>query len=300
MQSHGSDKLLLVDITDQAVASGEMKSPGSIQTAVTPNNPPWNSWIALLVWMLSVFLVVVVPSIVVLAYVAPMKGRFDGQEAMIEFLKTDPTAVLLQVLAIVPVHLLTILICWAVVTRFRTFPFWQTLGWRAGGMRWWYYVAILGSFFALSVVVMNFFPETDNDLLRILKSSRSAVVVVAILATFTAPLVEEVVYRGVLYSAFQRAMSPSLAIAVVTALFALVHFPQYWPSYSTLFLLTILSLALTIIRARSGNLLPCIILHTLFNGLQSLMLIVEPYLPNPTPKPDALPATIAIIVSLIK
>jgi len=35
---------------------------------------------------------------------------------------------------------------------------------------------------------------------------------------------------------------------------------------------------LTSIRVWSGNLLPCIILHTLFNGLQSIILILEPYL----------------------
>jgi hypothetical protein len=31
------------------------------------------------------------------------------------------------------------------------------------------------------------------------------------------------------------------------------------------------------IRVISGNLLPCIILHTLFNALQSALLILEPY-----------------------
>jgi membrane protease YdiL (CAAX protease family) len=153
-------------------------------------------------------------------------------------------------------------------------------------MRWWHYLLILVGIFALSAVIMGFYPEADNDLLRIVRSSRLAVFVLAALATFTAPLVEEVVYRGILYSAFQRAFGVGAAVAVVTALFALVHFPQYWPSYSTLFLLTLLSLVLTMIRVKTQNLLPCIILHTIFNGIQSAALIAEPYFPAPAVDPS--------------
>ena len=281
-----SDKLKFVEITEQLLTDRELSVDKQIPEAVSPNNPPWNGWIALVVWVISVLLVVAVPSVVVLAYIAPFRGQFSGQEAMIDFVKSDPTAVLLQVIAIVPVHLLTLLLSWAVVTRLRTYSFRETLGWKAGGMRWWHYVLILIGIFATSAVVMSFYPEADNDLLRIVRSSRAAVFVLAALATFTAPLVEEVVYRGVLYSAFQRAFGVVIAVVVVTVLFALVHFPQYWPSFSTLLLLTLLSLILTVVRVKTGNLLPCIVLHTVFNGLQSIALIAEPYFPTPAVDPS--------------
>ena len=103
----------------------------------------------------------------------------------------------------------------------------------------------------------------------------------AFIATFTAPFVEEVVYRGVLYSAFQRTLGVTAAFLLTTFLFALVHVPQYWPSYSTIFLLALLSLTLTSIRVKTSNLLPCIVLHTLFNGTQSALLILEPYITKP-------------------
>jgi hypothetical protein len=98
------------------------------------------------------------------------------------------------------------------------------------------------------------------------------------MATFTAPLIEEVIYRGVLYSAFQRTVGVAPAVLFVTLIFALVHVPQYYESPATLALLLILSLVLTLMRAYSGNLLPCIILHTIVNGFQSAGLIAEPYL----------------------
>jgi membrane protease YdiL (CAAX protease family) len=126
----------------------------------------------------------------------------------------------------------------------------------------------------------SYFGETDNELLRILRSSRTAVILVAILATFTAPIVEEVVYRGVLYSALQRTVGVWMAVFLVTLLFAIVHVPQYLPDYVAISMICLLSLILTLVRVWTKNLLPCIVLHFVFNGIQSVILILEPYLPK--------------------
>jgi len=197
---------------------------------------------------------------------------------MVEFAKNDPTAIFLQIIAVIPAHILTILLAWLVVTSGRKYRFREMLGWRRGGFKWWHYGAVLAGFLLVAQVVSYYFPEQENDLIRMLHSSRFAVYLVALVATFTAPLVEEVVYRGMLYSAFQRTLGVPAAFVVATLLFSIVHVPQYYPSYSTIFLLCLLSVVLTSIRVWSGNLLPCIILHTLFNGLQSIILILEPYL----------------------
>ena len=242
----------------------------------TPNDPPWTSLPAMGVWILSVLFIMVVPTVFLLPYLALQNPPLRDPQILMEFARTDQMAIVLQIAAIIPAHLLTILVAWLVVTRFRKFSFLKMLGWEKGGFAWWHYVVILISFFALAAAVGNFFPEKENELIRILQSSRSAVYIVAIVATFTAPFVEEVVYRGVLYSAFQRAFGIPAAFVLVTGLFALVHVPQYYPSYSTIFLLTVLSLTLTAIRVKSDNLLPCVILHTLFNAFQSVLLILQP------------------------
>ncbi len=190
----------------------------------------------------------------------------------------DPNAIILSIIGTIPAHILTLLLAWFVVTKYNRFSFKETLGWQSGGFRWWHYILILVGFFAVANVVNYFIPEQDNELLRILRSSRTAVYIVAFMATFTAPIVEEVIYRGLLYSAFQRTFGVKSAVVIVTTLFAVVHFPQYYPSFSTIFLICLLSLILTLVRVKSKNLLPCIILHTIFNGLQSLVLILEPYI----------------------
>lgn len=249
--------------------------------AMSPNNPPWRSGIAVVVWITSVLLIVFVPTLFLVPYLfSRMGGSFD-QSQMAELATKDPVAIWIQVAAVLPVHLLTLLISWYVVTSFRKYPFRETLGWQSGGMRWWHHVLILVGFIGIMITVGMLVPEQENDLLRILKSSKWALYTIAVLAVFTAPLVEEIIYRGILYSAFQRSVGTFAAVALVTFLFALVHVPQYWPSYSTIFLLTLLSLILTLVRVYSGNLLPCIILHTLFNGFQSALLIAEPQLKVP-------------------
>jgi membrane protease YdiL (CAAX protease family) len=197
-----------------------------------------------------------------------------------EVAQNDPTVIFLSLLAVIPAHLLTLAASWAVVTKFNKFSFKETLGWEWGSFRWWYFPLIIAAFFVLVVIVTTFLPEQENEMTKMLKSSRSAVFVTAILATFTAPIVEEVIYRGILYSAFQRAIGVVWAVILVTTLFAAVHFLQYWGSPGTILLICVLSLVLTLIRVKTKNLLPCIILHFIFNGIQSVFLILQPYLPD--------------------
>ena len=208
-------------------------------------------------------------------------------QAKLHEMSYDPTVLLIGVLGVIPAQLLTLGLAWLVVTNFRKFSFRETLGWNWDGFKFWHCLVFLCGFYILAGIANYYFPEQENDMLRILRSSRSAVYVVAFLATFTAPVVEEVIYRGVLYSAFQRTLGVPVGVSLVTILFALVHIPQYYPSYSTIFLICLLSLVLTLVRVYTKNLLPCIALHMVFNGLQSLLLILQPYLPtNLTDNPE--------------
>jgi membrane protease YdiL (CAAX protease family) len=240
--------------------------------------------LAFFVWIASTAFIVVVPAVFFLPYLASKGVALNDRVVVAEFVKNDTNAVLLQLAAIIPAHLLTILLAWVVITQGRKYAFLPTFGMSHGGVRWWHYVAILVGFFVCAAVVQSVMPEQENDLLRILKSSRYAAYLIAIIATFSAPFVEEIIYRGILYSTFKRAFGVPVAFALVTLLFALVHVPQYYPSYSTIILLTLLSVTLTGLRVVSNNLLPCIILHTIFNGLQSIVIVLEPYISGQKPE----------------
>ncbi len=237
-------------------------------------------------WFVSVLLIVLVPGIFLVPYLASSGVLKEGNEKLAEFAATDPMAIIVQMVAIIPAHLITLFFAWVLVTSRGQYSTRDTLGWSWGGVRWWHYVLIFAAFWGLAMVVGNYAPETENQLIRILQSSRTAVFVVAFMATFTAPLVEEVIYRGVLYSAFQRSFGVPAAVVLVTLIFSLVHVPQYYESPATIFLLTILSLILTLMRVFSGSLLPSVIFHTMINASQSAGLILEPYFKD-TAQPTA-------------
>ena len=252
----------------------------------SPDNPPWGALAATGLWFVSLLFILFVPLFFLLPYLATRPEPVTDAAEIAEIAKTDPAAIFLQIAAILPAHILTLLVAWLVVSHGRKYTFREMLGWRSGGFRWWHYVAVLAAFMAVAAAVSSVWPEQENDLIRMLRSSRSAVYITAFIATFTATLVEEVIYRGIVYSAFRKRFGVAAGFVTATALFALVHVPQYYPSFSTIFLLTLLSVTLTTIRVRTGNLLPCIILHTLFNGLQSLTLIFEPMVRPETGTPD--------------
>lgn len=250
------------------------------------------------VWIVSVLLIAIVPPLFLAPYALTRMDVQGGTEELMAAMMADPVAIALQVLGIIPAHLLTLLIAWFVVTEGRTRPFLGTLGWKTGGVRWFHYAGIIVGFLALAGLLDLYVPEQENEMLRILRSSRAAVFLVAFMATFTAPLVEEVIYRGLLFSAIQKRLGSAAAIGIVTLLFSLVHLPQYYPSVSTMLLLTLLSFVLTVMRAKTNNLLPCVILHTVFNAFQSLVLIADPWIRKFIDNPQA-PAP-AVLLALLQ
>lgn len=249
----------------------------------SPNNPPWNGWVAVGIWALSVVLTLIVPLVFVVPYVLAKGIDLSDRTGRLQnILLSDPVAIALQLGPIVLAHGITLLVCWWVVTQFSTFSFREMLGWKMNGYRWWHSIIITFFFYGLAIGLTYIFGDVESAFDQLLKSSRLAVYLTVVFATFTAPLVEEVVYRGLLYSAFQRRFGVTTSVVIVTMLFTAVHIPQYsfesTPDPAPLITLFALSLTLTLVRARTENLLPCIVLHTVFNGIQSVLIILRPYI----------------------
>lgn len=235
------------------------------------DNPPWNSITAVSYWLLSILAIIFCQALLGIAYSA-----WSGI-ALVDTIE-HPDAILVQIIAVLPAHLFTLAVGWMIVTRMGRYSFSEMLGMKWGGFRWWHLVVILAGIMALFALLLWVFGDKENDLDRVLKSSRAAVYAIAIMATFSAPIIEEVVYRGVMYSALARSINVAGAVAITTGLFAAVHLPQYWGDYATISALLSLSLVLSMVRVLSGNLLPCIALHFLFNGIQTTLLVLEPWI----------------------
>lgn len=271
-------------------STGEVQPSGTPPGAApfSPDNPPWGLLAAISVLFASLALLVFVPVVIIIPYVF---WRGVNLQTAGEFLQTDKTAIVLSLLATLPAHLLTLALVWAVVTGIGKRPFWQTLGWSwSPRFGFWWSVGISLGLYAIGLAIFQIFGEQETALVRMLNSSRAARYSIVLMATLTAPLVEEVVYRGVLYPALQRRVGMLWGVVGVMMVFALIHVPQYLPSFGAISTIGILSLSLTLLRAYTGRLLPCVVVHTIFNGLASLGILLEPHfkkVPSVTDEPTA-------------
>jgi uncharacterized protein len=243
----------------------------------SPDNPPWGVAGAVLTLLTSIAFLALVPNVLVLPYVAyHYKGGPAPTEAA---LLANKTFVFLFVTGWLPAHLLTLVLIWAVATRLGKFSFKDVFGlsWPADFGKW-KSVGLAISLFLVAMLVTGWFGAQPTDLDRILQSSRAAALMMAFIAIATAPLVEEVIYRGLLYSALQRAIGRLFAVIVVAGMFAGLHVWQYRQNIGAILSISLLSVVLTVIRARTGRLLPCFMLHLVFNGIQSIIIVLDPYL----------------------
>jgi membrane protease YdiL (CAAX protease family) len=91
-----------------------------------------------------------------------------------------------------------------------------------------------------------------------------------VIAVVFAPIVEEALFRGILYPALKRLGRPRLALWVSSALFAAVHFNMV-----TFVPLLAFALVLVYLYETFQNLLAPIVAHALFNAANFLILIFQ-------------------------
>lgn len=244
----------------------------------------WLPWFdvlkATVIWVVSVLLLLFVPVIVALPYLIYKVAAFGAPSP--ESLQEDKTLIFFSVLGILPTHLLTLVVIWMIVSEGGRRPFWKTLGFewpertsRVMGtvLSFLLALALLG----LAWLVTSLYGGNKTQLDLLIESSMPARFATAFVAVATAPLVEELIYRGVLYPAIEKAAGVGVAIAVVSLLFAGVHVFQYFNNIAVIIVITVLSITLTVARALTGKVLPSFMIHLVFNGIQSLILVLAPF-----------------------
>jgi len=153
---------------------------------------------------------------------------------------------------------------WSTAFGLRTAGFFRDAGWGivilVGVMP-----LILG-YNIVAQIVMEWVGITPDvqDVTRIISESSSSTTKIyfALLALAVAPVVEELIFRGILLPALTRMAGVKTAIVVVSVLFAAVH--GHWPSFVPLFML---SAALCLAYIYRGSLITSIAMHSAFNSL---------------------------------
>jgi len=250
-----------------------------------PDRPPWGLGAAICVWLASVAAIVFLPNISVLFWLLYERARgliIPTERDQLEKLFAQPRVAFIVVSATLVAHLLTLAIIWAVVTGLGRRSIWRVPEWK------WNWSSPIAKFlFVVGIVILMFVAETllstvlpeskETEFDKLLKTAGNVRILIAVVAVLTAPLVEEWVYRGVLYGAMRRVAPVWLSILVVAGLFAGVHVPQYLGSWVGVASISVLSLTLTIIRARTRSITPCIAVHILFNTISSVFILSHHY-----------------------
>ena len=91
-------------------------------------------------------------------------------------------------------------------------------------------------------------------------------VALAVVVGLAGPFVEELLYRGALFTGLRSSADPASTAMTTGFLFALAHVaPRFWPIY------LVVAACLGLLRAASGSLWPCILMHGVFNGTAVVM-----------------------------
>jgi membrane protease YdiL (CAAX protease family) len=137
-------------------------------------------------------------------------------------------------------------------------------GWRsASGM----ILLLLGAFLLLSIVWSAVFHPTEEKLLEQLGSNESTTLLLlsAGLTCVIAPICEEVLFRGFIFTALRNWRGTLTAAAITGVLFGAVHAGSA-PALD-LVPLAALGVGLCLLYRRTGSLYPCFVAHSLNNSI---------------------------------
>lgn len=185
-------------------------------------------------------------------------------------------------------NLVLLLVLYAFVRLRRGLPFWEGLAVRPlepparaplliGG---WLFT---GALFALAVnLVGALVPPPEELPINRLFSSRAAFWLIFFAAVFVAPFVEELVFRGYIYTLLERLWGRAAAVLASGILFGAIHIPQLstgsleFRAVFPVLVLCAVGIFFSLVRARSGTTLASMLVHFSYNATLTLGFLFSP------------------------
>jgi membrane protease YdiL (CAAX protease family) len=218
----------------------------------------------LLLFLAFIPMALLVSKFVVLIGYAALRP-FAGWHLPADFVQTD-TVFLLIMQCVFYVLILGFLFLLAKLQHQQ--PFWKSLGWKKPAARQvaGYLAGGGGLAVAVSLALMVR-PDMQGFPLEKLFNSRTASFAIGAFAISIAPVVEELVFRGLLFAVFEHAMGWRFAVVTTAFLFAGLHAPEYWHAWHHLLMILVVGMVFSLARGTTGSLAPSIILHLGYNSL---------------------------------
>jgi membrane protease YdiL (CAAX protease family) len=200
-----------------------------------------------------------------LAFIAYAVLRpFTGWRAPVDSLPSNT----FFLLALQSIFYLSVLTCLFLLARIQhRQPFWKSLGWKTPTGR--QVLACLAGGGALAVAIRiapPLLPDTEKFPLERLFTSMGASYAIGGFAVAVAPLIEELVFRGLLFAIFERTVGLRFAIVATAVLFAGLHVPEYWHAWNHVLMILVVGVVFSLARGMSGSLAPSVLLHVGYNA----------------------------------
>lgn len=249
--------------------------PKEIVNTLDPDKPAWSFRASLVFWILSVFLIFFsqVPAIISWMSWLKISGK-DIPKSL--HLEQNPELAVFSILSTFFFQIITVAISYRFITRTSKGEFFSAIGWYwPKKLRLLRTLGLTALTFVLFAIIASLLPNKENQMQKLIESSMAARISIGFVAVVGAPFVEEMIYRGILYSGFCKDFGRGVAIIIVSLLFLAVHVPQYWGAWGGIAGLGFLSLVLTLVRAYSSSLLPPYVMHLTFNSVQVSLIIAQ-------------------------
>jgi membrane protease YdiL (CAAX protease family) len=160
-------------------------------------------------------------------------------------------------------------------------PFWRTIGWRkleTGRMpQAAVYGGLILSGLFLSIIVSlgsTLFPPKKELPIETLFQDRNATLLFMLIAVLLAPVVEETIFRGYIYPVLGRSFGKLWGVVATGTLFGLMHFFQLRGGWAQIALLIFVGVVLTFARAFSRTVVAGFVIHTSYNSVQVIGLLI--------------------------
>lgn len=172
-------------------------------------------------------------------------------------------------------------------------PFFSSIHWKESPLRsWGNYVSLGIGLAVLVLIVSTLFPPSEPPPVERLLQHPITITLYATLGVLVAPFVEEILFRGFIYPVFERRLSQwwgsppgdasssffkkiawgqAAAIGLTGLLFALLHVSQLWGSWAGTALIFGVGITLSTVRALTGSVLPCFLIHLSYNSTICLL-----------------------------
>ena len=103
---------------------------------------------------------------------------------------------------------------------------------------------------------------------------------VGVIAVLIAPLFEEMFFRGFLQPLLSRTLGVAAGIALTALLFGGLHAFQYSFVWQYVFAVSLVGVALGVLRSRTNSIIPTTVLHGCYNAIFIVALAVQKNMHN--------------------